>query len=429
MSAFFYRKQGRLKTGEEDAEPEKTRFSGAFWNMMGSTMFGANSFVMLALVSRVASIEQVGHFGIAFTTAQILFTVALFGVSQFQMTDYSGQYRFQDYRKVRIASCLFASFCCGLILLLPSVFGEKARYLALLTFLMMLNAYADLYQCLFFQKNRLDLSGSALFFRTSWSLVVFSVLLPLTKRVDLAIGVQALANLLLTLYYIYIVAPQFISVEEAPSEKKAAFSLISQCFPLFVSIILMNLLLNISKYGIEFLLDDAAQGYFNIIMMPAQAINLCSQFLFKPFLKRYFVLLSTGKTWELKRLLWKQISVIVLFTVLCCLCAFAIGPEALTFVFQKDVLFLRGAFVLIIFGGGVFALCTLFYYLLVLFRAQKQIMRLYLLVTALAPLVVFTLIRLGGITGAAWAFVVTQLMLQISYPLILGKEMRRMENG
>ena len=51
---------------------------GTIWNTLGSTMYGANSFIMLALVSRVGTVDQAGYFGIAFTTAQILYIVGLF---------------------------------------------------------------------------------------------------------------------------------------------------------------------------------------------------------------------------------------------------------------------------------------------------------------------------------------------------------------
>ena len=92
----------------------KATKKGVFWNTKGSAAYGANSFIMLALVSRVGTVEQSGYFGIAFTTAQILYIVGLFGVNIFQMTDYQHQYRFSDYAKVKIFSCLLMLGGCVL---------------------------------------------------------------------------------------------------------------------------------------------------------------------------------------------------------------------------------------------------------------------------------------------------------------------------
>lgn len=64
-------------------------------------MYGLNTFLMLALVSRVGSVEEVGAFGIAFTTAQLMYIVGLFGVSHYQMTDYDKTYSFREYGLLR----------------------------------------------------------------------------------------------------------------------------------------------------------------------------------------------------------------------------------------------------------------------------------------------------------------------------------------
>lgn len=51
-------------------EKKPSLLKGTIWNTLGSTMYGANSFIMLALVSRVGTVDQAGYFGIAFTTAK-----------------------------------------------------------------------------------------------------------------------------------------------------------------------------------------------------------------------------------------------------------------------------------------------------------------------------------------------------------------------
>ena len=68
------------------------------WNTLGSGMFAANSVLLLLIVSRVFGVAAAGDFGIAFTTAQILYIVGLFGINHFQMTDYAEQYSFASYR-------------------------------------------------------------------------------------------------------------------------------------------------------------------------------------------------------------------------------------------------------------------------------------------------------------------------------------------
>ena len=205
---------------------------GTIWNALGSTMYGANSFVMLAFVSRVGTVEQAGYFGIAFTTAQLLYILGLFGASHYQMTDYSEKYNFSEYAKLRFISCIFVCLACALSITCLGFSGEKRIYTIALTVLMLLNVVGELYQCLFFQKNRLDLSGSALFFRTFWSLTAFCICLSLTRNVILSICLQITTNLLVTLYYIARIAPAFILQSKDEKSANNVLSLMKECLPL-----------------------------------------------------------------------------------------------------------------------------------------------------------------------------------------------------
>ena len=123
---------------------------GFFWNTLGSTMYGLNSFLMLALVSRVGTVEETGAFGIAFTTAQLMYIVGLLGVSHYQMTDYEKKYSFREYGVLRALSCALMAVGCALSIQVMGFSGQKALLTALLTLLMLLNVVGDLYQNLFF---------------------------------------------------------------------------------------------------------------------------------------------------------------------------------------------------------------------------------------------------------------------------------------
>ena len=226
--------------------------NGTIWNALGSTMFGINSFVMLTMVSRTCTVAQTGAFSIAFTTAQMLYILGLFGISHYQMTDYQGKYTFHCYAKARFFSCVLMLIIGASAVFLLGFRGEKLVYTLSLTLLMLINVIGELYQCLFFQKNRLDLSGSALFYRTLWSLTGFCIALLLSGNVLLAIFIQILCNSLVTLYYALRVAPSFIVKSGSTNAAGATLhELLLDCFPLFASHLLMNLLLNTAKYGIE----------------------------------------------------------------------------------------------------------------------------------------------------------------------------------
>lgn len=389
-------------------------------------MYGLNSFLMLALVSRVGSVEEAGAFGIAFTTAQLLYIVGLFGASHYQMTDYDKTHSFREYGALRAISCALMVLGCALSIWAMDFSGQKALLAILLTLLMMLNVVGDLYQNLFFQNNRLDLSGSALFYRTLWPLLVFAGVYIVTQNLVFAICLQIICNFFVTVYYAVRVAPAFLQSEHRRGNVAGRCrNLLLECLPLFVSLLLMNLVISASKYGIEFWMDDQAQGYYNMIFMPAQVINLCSQFLFKPMLNQYAVLIHGKQQDQFRKLLRKQATLVIGFTLVCCAGAAVLGAPVLGLLYRKDLSGYVVPLVIVVLGGGIFALCQLMYYIFVILRWQKHISRIYLLAVTTAVPITYTLIRWRGVSGAALSFAAVHCVIFLSYMGILRKKENR----
>lgn len=407
------------------------KYTGTLWNALGSLMYGANSFAMLALVSRVGTVEEIGYFGISFTVAQFLYIVGTLGVSNYQMTDYQERYRFSDYAQSRVFACgLMAVGCIGAIL--GFQFGrEKIVYVVELTVLMALNVVGELYQNLFFQKNRLDLSGSALFYRTLWSFLAFCMILFSTRDIIAAMGLQIAVNLGVTLYYMRRVAPRFLldQPKETQSEHNTWRTLLRECLPLFGSLLLMNYIISASKFGIEMLMDDTAQGYYNMIFMPVQVINLCSQFIFKPLLNRYAQMLANREIKEFKGLLVRQILIITIFALSCLAMAYWLGTPVLGFLYQKDLSQFKIVLTVTVLGGGIFAVCQLFYYVLVIVRKQKIILSIYVMSSFLSVIITVELINKLGLFGAALSFVLIHIIILCLYVGALFLTLRRYKSA
>lgn len=399
---------------------------GAIWNTLGSGMYAANTFVMLALVSRVSTVQQTGYFGIALTTAQILYMVGLFGMNTYQMTDYQEKHSFLEYARAKVVTCLLMAAGCVLSIWVLGFEGKKAQYTVLLTVLMMLNAIGELFQSLFFQKNRLDLSGSALFHRTLWPLISFSAVLVYTRNILFAITVQILGNLFITLYYAIKVVPRFISpVKHHTALTENVKELLVECLPLFFSMFLMTSIINASKYGIEFLMDDTAQGYYNMIFMPVQVINLCTQFLFKPLLNQYAKLIFQKQYKAFGKVIIKQSILTVAFTVFCAIAAYFMGTQVLGLVYNKDISAYKYVLTWVVVAGGVYAICQLFYYILVILRKQKQILSIYIGGAVAAVILTWLCVAHLGLWGGALSFLLVHLLILASYVYLLAVFIRK----
>lgn len=394
----------------------KSMLKGAIWNTLGSTMYGANSFLMLALVSRIGAVEEAGFFGIAFTTAQMMYIIGLLGINNYQQTDYTEKYSFSVYMKTKIFSCILMIVGCLLSIKLLHFSGIKAVYTIMLTILMMLNAVGEMLQSLFFQKNRLDLSGGALFYRTFWSLMAFGLFVVLTQNIFLAVGVQITVNLVVTVYYAVRYIPQFVDISVKKEDGiEAPIHLVVECFPLFISVLIMNMVINASKYGIEVFMDGTAQGYYNMIFMPAQVIHLCSQFIFKPLLNQYSTAFRDNQLSDVRNMIRKQVTIVIGFTGICCVAAGLCGTQVLGFIYNKNLAEQRIALILVVVGGGIYAIDQLFYFILVILRMQRKIMIIYVVGLVASVISTGIFVRYYGIIGAALSFILTHGIILMEY--------------
>ena len=85
----------------------------------------------------------------------------------------------------------------------------------------------------------------------------------------------------------------------------------------------------------------------------------------------------------------------------------------------------RGALLMVILGGGFYALLNLLYYILVIFGRQKQIFLIYCGTTLFAKLLSDYLVQRRGIPGAALSYLIAMAVLAglFAAALVTGKTM------
>ena len=161
--------------------------ANVIWNIAGSFVYAFASMVLSFLVIRMAGEEKGGIFSFGYSTlGQQLFLVAYFGIRPFQITDGKGEYSFGEYREHRNMTCMLALVAGALFLTARTIafrngIGDytagKCMILLLLVIYKVIDGYADVYESEFQRQGCLYLTGKSNFFRTIFSVAVFTVIL------------------------------------------------------------------------------------------------------------------------------------------------------------------------------------------------------------------------------------------------------------
>ena len=385
--------------------------------MMGSGFMAANTVFLTMLAGHYSSLEEVGIFTLSLTTSQVLYAIGLWGANDLQMTDYSRRYSFTNYFWLKIGSTAAAVFFC-LTAVNVLGFGEKAcKYTVLLTGFMMINSFAELYQSLYFQNQRLDLSGKSLFFRYLLSTLSFMAALVKTRNIAYACISMLIVDIVATVYWIRRYASQFRDSGYGFQMEKT-WRLVREAFPLAVSVLASLVLMNAQNYMIYLLISDEAQGAYTLLFMPVYAVNLMSQFIFKPYLHQYSLMLKEGQE-GFRRLFTKQVFLIEIIVIGGALCIWGLGVLLFGVFFGQDLSEYRNLMSLFMISGGFLAVNQLLYFLMVILGKRKELLLNYMISIAITIPVGVILISRIAIGGAWLSFTVSQMCLMAGYFLIL----------
>ncbi len=401
---------------------KRTQASGFLWFTAGSSMQAGSTVLMTMLTGHFLDLASVGVFSFALVISQLLYTVGLFGANDLQMTDFDHRYRFGDYFKVKIVSNSAAMLICCILQVVLGLHGQKAACLYLLTAYMLVNSAAELYQSMLFQAQRLDLSGKMLSMRTAVSLVGFAAGILAGRSLLKACAGALAANLAITCLSVrhwcggYRDSDYILKDGE---EKK----LLLASLPLCLSLLGFLLNINAPKFLINYYLTDEVQGIYTILFMPVYAVNLVSQFIFKPSLKNYADHLEK-KDGGFGKMFLMQSLLIALCTAVAAFGMRLLGPWLLRLLFSEDLSAYRGGMGLFMVSGGIMALNQLCYYLLVLLKRQRSILVNYSVGIAVSFLAGAAVIPRAGIMGAWLSFTLGQTALLAGYGLTLGREMK-----
>lgn len=406
------------------------------WNMVGSFCYAFASMVLAFLVMGIIGEDDGGIFSFGFSTlGQQLFILAYFGIRPFHITDGTGEYTFGEYLHHRFLTCGAALlFGAGYLLLFPGKYtGRDMVILFLLICYKVVDGFADVYETEFQRNGCLYLTGKSNTFRVMLTVGSFLASLTLAHRYYLmnpvgtdnslliACAVAVAAQVIGVLIFDVLVLRELGTVSYEWSRGKIT-PLFQNTGLLFISVFLDFYVFSAVKYAIYDNMNKAASGYFNIIFMPTSVINLAAGFVIRPFLTCLTEYWNEKRYGDFGKMLKKLTLIISSLTVLAVGAAWAIGRPVLGILetilgeaYSGKLTIYRIPFILIVLGGGFYAVLNLYYYVLVILRKQRLIFGIYLVMTAAAALVSPYLVKTGGIPGAAAGYLLLMILMAVMF--------------
>ena len=398
------------------------------WNIIGSLCMAASTVVLMSAAGRIGEAEG-ALFAAALTMAQQLAVIGYFEVRAIQVTDVDEKHAFADYLGFRLITCAVMFIGCAAY----GIFTGQTRAAMLAAVLIgvykMTDAFADVFEGEFQKRGRLDLSGVSMAVRVLLSVGAFCVAAVLTRNVTAAI-LAALFGQCAALFVTDLRPVKHFSGLRVRFEKEQMRGIFADCVMLFIGNFLLLYLMNAAKYAGERYLSDADYyRYTAALFLPAYAINLVSNFLFRPVLVTMSEQYRAGEYAAFEKLVGKLRLGIAGITAAGLAAAAIAGIPVLELMYPVDLSGCLPGLLLVILGGGLYAVGIILYYVDTVMRRQTALCLAYLLAVVITLPLPYLLVKRGGLMGACTAFALEMVILVAVLAADLMMAWRKVKKG
>ncbi|MBR3614032.1 MAG: lipopolysaccharide biosynthesis protein [Clostridia bacterium] len=317
---------------------EKKLFLKNFiWNSLGTGINAFNSLFFLIIVTRVNDIQTAGIFSIAYATATILYTLAMYSGRLCQVTDIENKISDKDYITNRIITCIMMFIGAAGFLVIQQYSAFKTTIFALLAIFKGIEAFSDILYGVMQKNDILYKSGQSLSIKGFVGIAAFLIVDLITRDLRWACLSVIIVNFIVLVVFDYFIITRKLIDNTRKINKANVVSIFKSEFFVFVNSFAGIYILNAPKYAIDSFLTEDIQAIYGYIMMPATVMTLFTQFIVMPFLGKMKEMYENKKLKEMEQVTFKIKLIVIAFGAFAVFAAFLLGPEFLGLVYGLDL--------------------------------------------------------------------------------------------
>lgn len=395
------------------------------WYSIGSLSYSLSSFLLLIIVSRELGNYSTGVFSIGWAISQLVYAIGLFGLRNFQVSDTSGKFKFEDYLFTKFFSVIFMFIGMFINSIYLDLSFEKITISFLLTCLMFSEVLADLFAGYFQTAEKLFIAGQSYLFRVIGYDIIFFIVIILTKNLELSL----LGAIIFSFTWLFIFDFQIIYKLRGfkiQFNLKKSMIILRNCFPIFLSAFLTNYIVNIPKNNIELYSSENIQAVYNILSMPSSVITLMISFIMVPLYTRITNLWKNRDYNKLNSMLLKMSILITVVTIIIILLGRLVGLYLMSIIFNLNVNSFSLEFTVLLIAGGINSLINLLVFLLTVYKKQSLLSYVYLFAVIAASLYTPYLVKRISILGGSVSYFLSVSLIAMILIIIVVNNNRRM---
>ena len=314
------------------------------WNTLGSGVYLGCLWLLNILVVRFGSYSEAGILSLAISIANVVQSVSLAGIRNYQVSDVKERYSNYTYICVRYITASIAFAGCIFFLLINAYSRYQVLCIIGMSVYRMIDALTDVYHGILQKKWRLDIVGKALAIRGVLIVSVFITILSIGKDLLLAIIGMTVVSFAEFIVFELRKTKKVDSIIRKVN-KNDIISLLIYSIPLTIYSTLLNAITVVTRYYIEAICGEELLGYYASISSPAIIVQVAATYIFTPLVGVFAELYRTRDKRKFDKLIIKclgLVSVIIVCALICCqyLGDWGLQPIVISTALMAVILFL-----------------------------------------------------------------------------------------
>lgn len=306
------------------------------WNTVGSVFYMAAQWLITILVVRLGGVEPAGNLSLAMSVNNIFYSIAMFGIRNFQVTDVEEKYRNGTYLFSRLISCAGAMLLCMIYCIgVDYSTGQKVSIILYGIFKIseaLYDAFAGI--C---QKNwRMDYIGKSWLIRGVITFVAFCGILYVSDCLEMAILGMAVGSFAVILFYDIPNTGKIADIRLNPRWRDTS-DLMRECFPLLCYQLLSTAVGTFPRIFLERILGNYALGIYGSVAAPTLIVQMGASYIFNPFMTLFAEQYTLKRKHEFCLTLKKCLLGIAGLSVVALAGGKLLGKWGLTFLYGTEV--------------------------------------------------------------------------------------------
>lgn len=386
----------------------------AVWTILSGIVYALSSFIFFAVVTNIMGDVVAGVYSTGMAIAQQLLTIGKYSVRNYQVSDVTTKYDFSEYFTFRLMSCFLMVVGAFVWIAAKGYSGEEAVVIFSFSIYKMAECISDVFEGLYQQKSRFDISGRTQFWKNCIAIATFLIMLLVTRNLAATCIVMAVVSLLLIIIVDFNIADEFSSIKFKMTFRTAK-ALVIACFPLFLSSFLYVYINNAPKLAINDIYGKEGMTRITALFMPVFAVDLLSGFTMRIWITRMARMNHDNDRKGFSKLVGLQMGVITVITAGSMLFMYFIGHRILSLIYDLDLSEYRLCLALLMLSGGMVATYTLFENIVLIYRHQAVSIWINIFSAGVSLVCMTTAAREYGITGATVAYLAVNALRALGY--------------